>query len=30
MIFKIIEGLGMFEYVAGDEETVVHALLNRC
>ena len=29
MIIKIIEELGMFEYFAGDEATLIHALLNR-
>ena len=29
MIIKITEELGMFEYFAGDEATLVHALLNR-
>ena len=28
MIITIIEGLGMFEYFARDEATVVQALLN--
>ena len=29
MIITIIEELGMFEYFAGDEATLIHALLNR-
>ena len=29
MIIKIIEELGMFENLAGDEATLIHALLNK-